>query len=375
MEYIRHKLRSIDTFTAVTYCFVHFACEVLCFYIISDIFPDYASLRWSSMLLYDVIAFATQPIIGTYFEGHPDLSPGLYGIFLLIFGALGSLIFADIHWISVVGIIVFALGNAVIHIAGAMSTARVSEGRLSESAVFVGGGSYGVITGKLLAADSVHPFFAFVPVLIAVPFMLAADRRIRCRYNDKAFNFKKYPLEHSIAASKPTGRIVLILGLIVMARGYIGYGLPTAWIKLSIHTILLYVFMGLGKILGGLLSDLFGATRIGVISCFLALPLILIGNNIIWLSLLGIMLFSMTMAVTLGGLFSVMRYNPGTAFGVTTIGLLLGSLPLFFIPMPSQSVCNILNIFLSIFAVWGILYCISENNVGDNKDNKDKLPA
>lgn len=50
-----------------------------------------------------------------------------------------------------------------------------------------------------------------------------------------------------------------------------------------------------------------------------------------FISLFGIMLFSMTMAVTLGILVSTLKKTPGLAFGLTTIGLFLGTIPIFFI--------------------------------------------
>ena len=49
------------------------------------------------------------------------------------------------------------------------------------------------------------------------------------------------------------------------------------------------------------------------------------------ISLFGILLFSMTMAITLGLLVSTLKKAPGLAFGLTTIGLFLGTAPIFFI--------------------------------------------
>ena len=49
------------------------------------------------------------------------------------------------------------------------------------------------------------------------------------------------------------------------------------------------------------------------------------------ISLLGVMMFSMTMPITLAILVSVLKNRPGLAFGLTTIGLFLGTAPIFFI--------------------------------------------
>ena len=42
------------------------------------------------------------------------------------------------------------------------------------------------------------------------------------------------------------------------------------------------------------------------------------------------MIFSMTMSITLALLVSVLKNAPGLAFGLTTIGLFLGTVPIFF---------------------------------------------
>ena len=117
--------------------------------------------------------------------------------------------------------------------------------------------------------------------------------------------------------------------IIVAVRAYMGYGIPTAWRKTVIQTILLYVFMGTGKCLGGVLIDKLGIYKTAIISIAGSVPFLLFGNNIMEISLIGIMFFSMTMAITLAVLVSVIKECPGGAFGITTIGLFLGTFPTF----------------------------------------------
>ena len=88
--------------------------------------------------------------------------------------------------------------------------------------------------------------------------------------------------------------------------------------------------MGLGKAIGGLLIDSIGIKKTVLISTVGALPFLLLGNNIMTISLIGIMMFSMTMAITLGIIVSELKKYPGVAFGLTTLGLFLGALPIFF---------------------------------------------
>lgn len=354
----------IDKCTAFSYWFAHFSVEMLCFFVLESLFSGASLLNIIALFAFDAIAFLTQPFLGKFFEHYQKLRPGLIGDALLIFGSTFSLIFRDNYPVCITGLVIFTLGNAIVHISGALATARVSEGKLSESAIFVSGGSFGLISGKMLAKYYVPAFVAFIPALLSLLVLYFVDKRIRANYKDTAYDFIHYPLKHNITTAKPAAAIVVVLTLIVVGRGYIGYGLPTAWNTSNIQTVLLFVFMGLGKMLGGVLADRFGARTVGITACLLSLPILLVSNHIMWLSLLGIAMFSMTMSITLGGLFSVFRKSPGLAFGLTTIGLFFGSAPLFCTPMPPRLICNLLNLFLSLAAAAGIYYCITNRKNG-----------
>ena len=51
-----------------------------------------------------------------------------------------------------ISLVMLCLGNCFIHIAGAECTLRYSNGKMAHSAIFVAGGSFGVVTGKILAS-------------------------------------------------------------------------------------------------------------------------------------------------------------------------------------------------------------------------------
>ena len=88
--------------------------------------------------------------------------------------------------------------------------------------------------------------------------------------------------------------------------------------------------MVVGKCLGGIMIDIIGIRKTAIISILASLPFLCFGDQIMIISLFGIMLFSMTMAVTLALLVSTLKKAPGLAFGLTTIGLFLGTVPIFF---------------------------------------------
>jgi len=94
------------------------------------------------------------------------------------------------------------------------------------------------------------------------------------------------------------------------------------------------------------LSDRFGTRKIALISTLGAIPFLCFGDEYMMISLIGVMFFSMTMAITLGIIVSVLKEHPGLAFGFTTIGLFLGTAPIFFIKI-TNPIINISMILIS----------------------------
>lgn len=304
------------------YCYIHFAVEVVCFYYLYRLFS--VGPFWGlAALTYDVLAFMPLSVIGMYVQKHPRVNIGLAGgICLAVSLIMAEMPFAAFYWI---GLILLAVGNAAIHIWGAFATMTTSEGKLAPSAVFVAGGSFGVVTGMMMAGDGmtvlIPPAFLFAAIVL----MMGTDRMWRGRNGREGLIS-----EFDLAAERPFERILLLGFLVVMIRSYMAYGIPTAWNKTAAQTTALFFAMGIGKALGGVMADRFGAKRTALLSSLLAFPLLCAGNHQMYVSLIGIMLFSMTMPVTLGLIASVLNRAPGLAFGITTIGLLFGCLPVFF---------------------------------------------
>ncbi len=302
--------------------YVHFVTEVLCFFLLGRYLGDSVQM-WLIPLAYDMLAFVPQAVIGAVSDRFPRLPLGVIGLVLMA-AAVGIFPLSQTPWITLLPL---CIGNGCTHVAGAEATLRSADGRLSPSAIFVSGGSFGVICGKLLSKTAMPCWPLILLALTAVPFSLLARE-------DRLDADKKSPLPcASFQYSNPrmAGALVVLLSVfIVVVRGYMGYGIPTSWNKTTVQTVLLYVTMGIGKAMGGVLADRFGVRRTAIASAVLALPFLLCGDRLMLVSLVGVMLFSMTMSVTLALLVSVLPGAPGVAFGMTTIGLFLGTVPIFF---------------------------------------------
>ena len=310
--------------TGFLYFYVHFVTEVVCFFVLAQ-YTESAPVAWLISFAYDLLAFTPQSLFGYLSDKFKKCTFGVAGLVLL-----GAALVLQAHtpW-PFLSLTVVCIGNAFTHVNGAEVTLRTANGSLSHSAIFVSGGSFGVVTGKLLAAAGTPYWLLLILVVSAIPFAILAQMYLK----DSAAAYDAVPCRafcyHNPNIGK--GLIILLSVIVVIVRGYMAYGIPISWRKTTLQTILLFTFMGVGKALGGVLADLFGVKKLALGSIAAALPFLLFGDNHMIVSLVGVMFFSMTMSVTLAVLVSVLPKAPGLAFGFTTIGLFLGVVPVCFV--------------------------------------------
>lgn len=349
MVVIIRLLKSKELKTGYLYFYVHFIVEVVCFFYLSRV-TNNSYYVWLIPFIYDGVAFVPQSIIGYIYDKYPKFNLGIIGVILLL---IAYLIYGLTNIPILISLIILCLGNAFLHVSGAEVTIRSSNGKLSPSALFVSGGSFGVITGRLLAKSTINPLILIILILSMIPFILIANR-----YKDNnsvnKYNYVKENIDPKL--------VIFVAVLVVIIRGYMGYGIPTSWNKTITQTIILFVTMGIGKALGGILSDLFGIRKIAIFSTLAAIPFLCFGDNVMIISLFGVMLFSMTMSITLAILVSKLKKTVGLAFGLTTIGLYLGSVPIFFIKIDMIS-----NIIIIVVASIFCTYLLGNVLKGDDK--------
>ena len=323
------------------YFFIHLMNEVVCYFMLYRIFEDPVFITMVA-LIYNCVAFVPQLFWGALRDLIEKFKPGLFAVpfllsgFLLFFiaGAKGSL-----FWTSLV---LLSIGNALIHVSGAELTIRTANGKLTPVAVFVSGGSFGVILGQVLASTDISYWWIALVCVLMLPLVIIGETLYKGnpKENDDCTGFNFVINERKIFL------VILAAFFIVTIRTYIGFEIPLGWKTTLYQSVLLYVFMGFGKALGGVLSDLIGIRKTAFISIIGALPFLILGNKIMIVSLIGIMFFSMTAAVTLGMVISVMKIAPGAAFGVTTVAIFFGTLAAFIIHSNSL-IFNILMIVIT----------------------------
>ena len=331
----------------VMYFYIHLVAEVLCFFFLHSIVGD-SFILWLTPFVYDILAFIPQILIGAISDRFVKIPFGVIGVLLMIVGLCLFGLNGALPVMAVV--IIMALGSACIHVDGAEVTLRYGKGKIAPAAIYVAGGSFGVVIGKLLAG-----FIQIWPLLVlaitAIPVIILAGK-----YRRQTADID-VPCKQFKYSSKTIAVWLVAIGVafVVMVRSYIGYGIPTAWNKTAFQTVLLFSFMGIGKMFGGMLIDRIGIRKTAYISMLGALPFLVFGNNNMMVSLIGIMFFSMTMAITLAISVSAFPKTPGFAFGITTVGLALGALPIFFFRIDNMMINSVMIVVASIICLFIIL--------------------
>ncbi len=323
----------------IIWFFIHFALEVVCYQFYTQFFQN-GAYAMVLMIVYDVLAFLPQLFIGGFAERMEKMQVGKIGAMLVLLGSL-SIIFSGGQKLIIAGFVILSLGNAFVHVGGAKATLGTCANKISPSAIFIAGGSFGVITGKLLGSSGKPFLIGFVVMSAGTLLMFVADKMFE--------RAEKYiPLMNMADENKNVGVVIMLAFFVVGFRGLLSYGIPMTWNRGWQENLLLFCMMGVGKALGGILSDTVGAKKTALVSTALSLPFLLLGDKVMWVSLVGIALFSMTTASTLGVLVSAVPEHPLTAYGVSVAGLLAGTLPVFFAPVKTF-VSNA--VFLSVLTV------------------------
>ena len=356
MKSLLSVLKTKNIATGYLYFYIHLITEIASFYLLTTM-TNGARFVWLIPFIYDGLAFVPQALMGYVNDKKPKMVLSNIGI---IFFICAYLLYFCTNISKYITLIILSLGNAFIHVNGAEVTLRTSEGKLSHSAIFVAGGSFGVVLGKVFANSMIPFWIIIVFVLTMIPFVLLAETYKKDEVKKCNFDYVDKKINPMI--------VIFLAVFVVIIRGYLGYGIPTSWNTTMMQAVYLYFIMGLGKALGGILSDWIGIRKVAVLSTVLAIPFLCLGDNNMYVSLIGVMFFSMTMAITLAILVSVLKEKPGLAFGLTTIGLFLGTVPIFFIQITSDLLNIAMISIMSIVCTYILLKILKKEGKEDGVD-------
>ena len=221
---------------------------------------------------------------------------------------------------ALAGVVVVGIGNALFHVGAGAHVLRVSGDRATESGVFVGPGAVGLAAGIWFGLHGVPVRYAIAVLLLGSGPVLASVARSRVGATPLP------RLRSGMATVAVIAAACLLASVFVRSLG--GGTVAWAWRGVSEP-----VLMGLalaaccGKMAGGFVADRVGWATSSALALVIAAPLISLLVDHAAFALAGMVLFQMTMPVTLKAMHHLLPQRPGLAFGIPCAALLLGALP------------------------------------------------
>ena len=283
---------------------------------------------WTLFLIYNGLAFALQLPFGAMADfGRHYRTAMLAGASLVCLGVF--------PWIpsAHVAIALVAVGNAAFHIGAGAMVLRISPERATAAGLFVAPGSLGLVAGAWCGQNLAGwPWLSVGALALTAVVVLAmqpmAERRVMA--------FSSQPRYGRSIVLTAVG--LLFLSVIVRST----VGMTIGAVQEGHAAILLGLAWAafFGKAIGGLVADRFGWIKTSVIALVASAPLLLMDRGAT--AIAGMFLFQMTTPVTLLVIYRAFRNEPGLSFGLPTLALFIGSLPVYLLPLASISTAPVL---------------------------------
>ena len=308
----------------------HFAVDLACIFLLTAfivLMVRDRSVWMLCVLTYNFCAFACQLPIGAL--GDRTGNPFLMSAFgcLLIAAAYGMVYFGKqflpedmllVIWPLLISVTA-GLGNSCFHVGGGIEVLRRSGISAALPGVFVSTGAFGVWLGPVLARGQAARNMG---VLAGILLMAVCAAVLAAMRKDSAGGYAPALPR----AEDMLGAASLCLIVTVLLRSYAGTVMGFGWKKETLG-FLFTAGVVCGKAAGGFLGDRIGWMRAALLSLGLSAVLFGLAENLPACGIAAVFFFNMTMPLTLSALAGLYGDSVGTAFGMLTLALFLGTLP------------------------------------------------
>lgn len=275
----------------------------------------------TAILLYNILAFCTQPLAGMIADWIPDRRMLLYASVILLAIAVVTVgITHEGRLLLPVVAIVLGMGNSLFHVWGGKQTAVKSGNDIVSLGVFVSTGSLGLAIGGIFSSYALMYVVMTLIVMLALVYV-SIDKEnacgVDCGDDDKrAVAYKWYYVTAAM----------LLLSLAVMTRSFVGNGFSSSMARDGLMVLLIAIVVSAGKIAGGVIVKCMGLKMTALmllVAIAICYPLRFTGAVA---ALVGIFVINCTMPVTLFLANKVLEGKEGLAFGLLAASLIPGYL-------------------------------------------------
>ncbi|MBR2745094.1 MAG: hypothetical protein IKD99_00025 [Erysipelotrichaceae bacterium] len=211
---------------------------------------------------------------------------------------------------------VFGLGNALFHVGGGIITIHKDHENRYEGrglGTFVAPGAIGLFLGQVIAGNSIILRIGITAVMAVLFVLLYAEIGRNNPERETA----------ALEIDEEALKAIILTLLVVILRSYVGFAVSFEWKHGVFLGFLAVLCVAGGKTLGGFVKPVLGYRKTVVVTLVAAARCYLSGS-IIPLGLAALLLFNMTMPITLCMLAERMKHLEGFAFGILTFGLFIG---------------------------------------------------
>ena len=309
------KKVSIVSIYSIIHCIVDMACAILIAGILTPNITGTNKLM-ISIFLYNMFAFAFQLPFGIIADRLNK------NALVSAIGCLCIIIAYCINSFGILACVIAGIGNALFHVGGGIDVLNISNKKATLPGIYVATGALGLYIGSKCVYLGIDKFYIITIVLaISTLLLLVLYKKIKEKYkiNNKVPEFKDISYKKRI--------IMYCLLITICIRGYLGLILNFDWKSNFIIGLITVSAVVIGKILGGVIGDKFGWKKTGTLSLITSAILFIFAFDSMTCGILAILLFNMTMPITLTALSNMFDRNKGMAFGMTTLALFIGAVP------------------------------------------------
>lgn len=275
----------------------------------------------AAIILYDFCAFALQFPVGILTDRINRNS-----LIAAIGCALVALGFVFRPW-AFAACTIAGIGNALYHVGSGVDVLNLSDRKAAMSGIFVSTGDVGLFLG--MNADRLPFGQTATVILLLVSTVILAGLYVLVKYRYRIENAPCKRLIKPVVLSERQKRILFCMMVTVYFRSCFGVCMSFSWRSTFTGGLIAASAIMLGKMLGGIIGDRLGWMKTSVSSLLIAAALFVFANQSMAVGLAALVLFNMTMPITLCVTVDLFRTRKGVAFGLTSAMLFFGLLPAF----------------------------------------------
>ena len=300
------------------YSVIHFIVDLSCAVLVSNLVTQKMGQSidlFIAIIIYNFFAFAVQLPIGIIADKvNKNALCSAIGCLLVAI----AFAFADL---GIISCIIAGIGNAMFHVGGGIDVLNISDKKATLSGIFVSTGAMGIFLGGKSISIGFNKYYIVILLLIISAMLLfGLYNQIKNQVNNSKITVIKLTKNELIA--------IICIFITVCIRSYVGMILAFDWKSTFAFSLLAIFGVFFGKMIGGVIGDKIGFEKISISLLISAICFVFSFTNPI-IGIIAILLFNMTMPITLICLSNIFENNKGLAFGLLTLALFVGSVPTF----------------------------------------------